>query len=379
MHICYLCDEYPPNVVVGGVGTFTQALARALVGRGHRVTVLGIQRRPDEARQDDQGVEIIRLPHTRVPKAGYLAHSRLLRRTLEQVHAAQPIDVLEGAELALSILPRRAEFARIIRMHGGHHFFAHTLGKPTGAWRAWRECRSFARADALCAVSHFVAETTRELLALGDRAIEVIPNPVDTSRFRPRPDVPVTPGRLVFVGTVCEKKGVRQLVQAMPGIVDAVPTAHLQVIGRDSREAGESFTERLQALVPDALRAHITFTGPVDHETLPERLAAAEVCVYPSHMEAMPLAWLEGLAMGRPVVASATGPGPEAIEDGVSGLLCDPHDPAAIADTVIRALTDATLRRQLGAAARERAETLFAADVLVSRNETFYASLSARE
>jgi glycosyltransferase involved in cell wall biosynthesis len=90
-------------------------------------------------------------------------------------------------------------------------------------------------------------------------------------------------------------------------------------------------------------------------------------------MEAMPLAWLEGWAMGKAIVASETGPGPEAIEDGVSGLLCNPHEPDSIAEKIIRLLKDEELRRQLARQARERAVNFFSVESLTERNEKFYA------
>ena len=76
--------------------------------------------------------------------------------------------------------------------------------------------------------------------------------------------------------------------------------------------------------------------------------------------------------MGKAIVASKTGPGPEIVEGGVSGLLCDPHDPASIAEKVISLLKDTELRRRLGRQARSRAVELFSVDSLVERNERFY-------
>jgi glycosyltransferase involved in cell wall biosynthesis len=223
-------------------------------------------------------------------------------------------------------------------------------------------------------VSCFVAETTRQLLELGDRPMEILPNPVDTSAFRPRPEVPEETGLIVFVGTVCEKKGIRQLIHAMPGIAQAAPEAHLLVVGRDwrDRESGRSFTEYLRGLIPADLQERIVFQGAVEHDQLWRILARAAVCVYPSHMEALPVAWVEAMAMGKAVVASNTGPGPEVVEDGVSGLLCNPHQPESIAEKVIQLLKAPQLRRRLGAAARQRAVEHFSVEVLVGRNLDFY-------
>lgn len=369
LHICFLCHEYPPEPH-GGVGTVTQALARALVARGHRVTVLGISRdRPGET--VDRGVRVLRLPHARVRGTGLLVHGRRLRRALAELHRQHPLDVVEGQELSLAVLPRRRPYTSVIRMNGGHHFFAVTLGGRPRPWRSWLERRSFARADHLGAVSHYVAETTRELLHLGDRPIEVLPNGVDTDAFRPLA-VAEEPGTIAFVGTLCEKKGIRQLVEAMPAVLARHPYARLLAAGRDWVDEDGSFRARLEAALDPATAAHVEFLGPIDHDDVPALLARAAVCAYPSHMEALPLAWLEALAVGRPVLAGDIGPAPEVVEDGVTGVLCDPHDPAAIAAAVNGLLDDPERRTRLGAAARARAEAEFSIAALVRRNEAWF-------
>lgn len=372
MHICFLCNEYPPESA--GVGVLVQTLGRALVGRGHRVTVIGLYPADRAREEDDGGVRVIRLARASVPRAGVVINAARLRAAIREVHRAAPIDVIEGAEWSFSLLPARMPAKKVIRMSGGHLFFATELGQKPRRLSSWWERRSFARADRICAVSRYVAERTRDLHALNGADITVIPNPVDLSRFAPPADVREEDGCILFVGTVCEKKGVRQLVEAMPRIVARHPAARLRIVGPDWRDpvTGASYTASLAASVPAELKPHIEFVGPILNAELPPVLAAAQVAVYPSHMEAHPVAWLEGMAMGKAIVASRTGPGPEVIEDGVSGLLCDPHDPAAIADAVIRLLDDTALRRRLGVAAREYALGHFSPPELAERNERFY-------
>jgi glycosyltransferase involved in cell wall biosynthesis len=373
MHICYLCNEYPP-APHGGVGTFTRALARGLLDCGHRVSVVGLYpvSRPEE--EDDDGVRIVRVPANGTRGVSFVLDGFRIRRAVRRLHAASPIDLIEGPELSLSAVWGEPRVPRLIRMHGGHHFFSVTLGKRPRLLRGRVEAMSFRNADAVCAVSRFVAETTRELLRLGDRPIEILPNSVDVGRFAPRPEVAEEEGLVLFTGTVCEKKGVRQLVQAWPRVAEAVPHARLCVAGRDTTdpETGASFTARLQTLLPPGLADRVEFLGHVENSRVPELALRAQVCVYPSHMEALPIAWLEGLAMGRAVVVSRTGPGPEVVEDGVSGLLCDPHDPASIAEGIVTLLRDPELRARLGAGARRRAVSHFSSEVLVARNEEFY-------
>lgn len=378
MHICFLCNEYPPWRH-GGVGSFTQTLARELVKRGNRATILGLYDCDKILDEHDEGVRVVRIPHAKLPGTGFLINGARLRYVLRYLHSQDAMDVVEGPELSLSMIPADFPAAKVIRMNGGHQFFAATLGEKPKFWRSWLERRSFSRADYVCAVSKFVAEKTRRLLDLGQLSIAVLPNPVDTLAFAPQPPDLEKENSILFAGTVCEKKGIRQLVLAMPQIVKAVPSAHLLIAGRDwfDPNTGESFTEKLRRLIPANLAEYITFLGMVEHAALPELMAQASVCAYPSHMEAMPLAWLEALAMGKAVVASQTGPGPEAIEDGVSGLLCDPYDPDSIAEKIILLLKDRELRRRLGQQARQRAIELFSVETLVSRNQEFYSKCTA--
>jgi D-inositol-3-phosphate glycosyltransferase len=84
--------------------------------------------------------------------------------------------------------------------------------------------------------------------------------------------------------------------------------------------------------------------------------AAADVVTMPSHYESFGMAALEGLASGRPVVATSAGGPAFIVEDGVSGLHVPPANPAALADRFEQLLIDDQLRATMGIAARERAQ-----------------------
>ncbi len=373
MNICFLCNEYPPGPH-GGVGSFTQTLGRALAARGHHITVAGLYPLVEEREEDDQGVRVIRLPVHWLKTAGIAVDVSRFRKKLAALNQAAPLEILDGPELSYALMPASTSAIQVLRMNGGHHFFKTALGERPLFWRSWLERRSFARASHYCAVSQYIAEQTRRLLGLGERPIEILPNPVDTQHFCPQPQIPTEPGLIVFVGTICEKKGIRQLLQAMPEIVAAVPEARLLVAGRDGQEAatGASFTAHLQAQIPAALAQRVEFTGHLENAALPQTLARASVCIFPSHMEAQGIVVIEGMAMGQAVVASQTGPGPELIEHGISGLLCDPHDPHSIAQQVIAVLSDAALRHRLGQHARQSAVAQFSVAALATKNEAYY-------
>lgn len=144
-------------------------------------------------------------------------------------------------------------------------------------------------------------------------------------------------------------KGIDVLLMAFARLLDGGTTARLLVAGRD-KTAGAlaAFSERL------GLASRVSFPGELSPRSLANRLRDADVFVLPSRRENFPLALLEALAAGKPSVASRTGGVPE-LTGRAAALLVPPGDPEALALALKRVLTDSSLRRRLGAAARRRA------------------------
>jgi glycosyltransferase involved in cell wall biosynthesis len=111
---------------------------------------------------------------------------------------------------------------------------------------------------------------------------------------------------------------------------------------------------------------------------IPELLAVCDVVVVPSLDEGLSVAVLEAMALGRPVVATAVGGTPEAVHDGVTGLLVPPANPAQLAAAIRRIIEDGALAERLGDAARARAEAAFSAARMVERISAVYDDLLAR-
>jgi glycosyltransferase involved in cell wall biosynthesis len=138
-----------------------------------------------------------------------------------------------------------------------------------------------------------------------------------------------------------------------------------------------------------ALSASAGVDGMIDwlghREDMPTLYAAADIVCLPSRAEGLPLVVLEAMAAGRAVVAARAGGVPEAVLDGVTGVLVDPGDVAGLADAVVALLTDDAVRSAMGRAARVRALERFRAEDMVARLESVFASwidqadLSGRE
>ena len=378
MHICFLSGEYPhPDFPHGGVGTFIQSLGRALVQKGIRVSVVGIGPFENDMEEDDEGVRIFRLRKSKWPKLSAFDNAQRINSFLVNLHQDFPIDVIEGTEMSFTFVKKMPGVSYLIRMHGGHHYFSKPENRKINPWKGFQEKRSFNRANYVIGVSQYVVKHTLEYIDFKEKFRGIIFNPVNLSRFYQANSKKAVPGRIFFAGTLCEKKGIRQLVQAMPLIKKAVPEAHLVVAGRDWKfpKTGASYIEYLQQYMDDEVRDSITFLGVIPNDQVPLEIEKSAVCCYPSHMEAMPLAWLEVMSMGKPFVGSDLGPGPEIIDHGKTGLRCNPLDPKDIAEKVIYMLTHPEEATQMGRAARQFALENFAIEKIVEKNIALYKSL----
>lgn len=180
----------------------------------------------------------------------------------------------------------------------------------------------------------------------------VVPNGVDTDRFRPRGDGARSgAGPLVVcVGRLCRQKGQDVLLRAWPEVVRRVPGARLVLVG-DGPDA-----QRLRSGAP----ASVEFAGAVSDAAPWYR--AADVVVLPSRWEGMALAPLEAMACGRPVVVTDVDGARESLPPGhPASCLVPPEDPAALARALTALLRDEPLRAALGA--RGRAHVLAAHDL----------------
>ena len=385
MHVCLICEEYPP-APHGGNGSLYSDLAEGLVGAGHRVTVVGIYpneilaklKEPDRAKPN---LRIVRLPQSPNflryrPRA--LWERRRLLQWLKREHRENPIDVIEAADYAGWLNGGGPKgVPTVIRMGGSNLFFDSELKRPGDPFEHKLERNTVARATHLAAVSNFCAQRTLQLCGLSDRPCTAIHNAVDTTLFAPDTSVPTEPGLIVFVNSINPKKGIEQLVDAMNIVCKSHANARLVVIGQDTQKKvnGKTYVEQLQARVQPEYRDRVIFTGRLDRHTgvLPY-LRKAAVCCYPSHMETFGIAPVEAMALGKPTIYSKSGPGPEVIEHGVSGLLCDPFDPKDIAAKISSILHDPVAATRLGENARKLAVEKFDKANWIRKNVEFFES-----
>lgn len=379
MHICFLTNEYPKEGFPhGGIGSFVKTLAVALVKQGIKVSVVGMNYTPNDENETVNGVTIYRLQKSTVKGLAWFYNSKAINERVKSIHTLDPIDIVETSELGLAFINKIKDIKYIIRLHGGHHFFAEGENRGVNKWKGFQEKRSFKKADAFIAVSHYVKNHTENYLSYRNKIVAYINYPIDTELFRPMQGQEVA-RRIVFAGTVCEKKGVRQLIQAFPLVKKQFPQATLEIYGRDwFYPDGNSYMEMLKKKeLPQlgAMLQDVHFHGSIDYDEIPLKYAQAEVCVFPSHIETQGLVAPEAMAMAKAVVFTTAGPGPETIADYETGLLCDPHNPKDIADKIGWFFLNQEKKEAVGKKASEFVMKKYGLDTIVNQNRVFFESI----
>lgn len=170
------------------------------------------------------------------------------------------------------------------------------------------------------------------------------------------------------VGRLTEQKGHTYLLDAFAEVIQALPSAHLLVVGDgELRLALERQAARL------GLRDSVTFTGR--REDVPRIMMALDVLVMPSLWEGFGLVLLEAMAAGRPVVASQVSAISEIVVEGETGLLVPPADPKALAKALLTILVDPTLAVGMGHHGRARLEQEFTIGKMIEATDLVYSDL----
>ncbi|MFU8884463.1 MAG: glycosyltransferase [Cyanobacteriota bacterium] len=241
---------------------------------------------------------------------------------------------------------------------------AHEAG-PDLNRRTWlRKRRTWRRPIHIVCPSHWLADCARRSTLMGDWPITVIPNPIDLDVWAPCDHaqsrallgLPAARPLVLFGamgGSADPRKGADLLLEALQRLrsqVAGTPLEQLELV---------VFGQSRPAQPPD-LGFPIHYSGHL-HDDLSLRLlyAAADVFVIPSRQDNLPNTGLEAHACGTPVVAFATGGLVDIVDPQITGALAQPFDPLSLAAAIRWVLEDPQRRRQLGTAARQRAERLW--------------------
>ncbi|MGH8550494.1 MAG: glycosyltransferase family 4 protein [Methylococcales bacterium] len=216
------------------------------------------------------------------------------------------------------------------------------------------------RANALTAVSHFTANLARRDLGI-DRPIRVIHNGIDESRFTPtstrRSEGAV---KVLFCGNLTRRKGAHWILPIAESLDDGIQILYTQGL-------------RTRSVLPEHPR--LSCVGNIPYQAMPELYRDVDILLVPTVREGLPMAALEAMACGIPVVASDCSSLPELIDQGKGGFLVRTGDVEAFAERINFLANSSELRREMGQFNRARVEAKFTRQQMVAAYDVLFSEL----
>ncbi len=349
--ILCITNDFGPRA--GGIETFVIGLIERLP-RNSVIVYTSAQdssQEYDRKWREDYGVEVIRdkarilLP---TPGVAYCIRSIIRDRNIKIAFfgAAAPLALL-------SPTLRRAGIEKIVALTHGHE-----------VW--WSKVWPFSWAMKFIArkVDHltYLGEFTRRAISgtisgtAQKQMVKIAPG-IDTDHFVPVDSTELKRALgladkrvIVSVGRLVHRKGQDTLIEAMPHILNKISDAHLLLIGEGP------YRQYLEKRVKDLeIDGHVTFIGRITYSELPRYICVGEVFAMPSRsrlagleVEGLGIVYLEASACGLPVIAGNSGGAPDAVIEGVTGLVIDGRDRLAVAQSVEHLMLHPDLATEMG-------------------------------
>lgn len=254
-------------------------------------------------------------------------------------------------------------------------FHGHDIAKrPRNRADSERRHALFRRVDRAIAVSDFIADRLENAGCPLEKII-VHHIGVDTNQFVP--GAAVTKPRVLFVGRLVAKKGLDHLLRAFPAVLERAPGAELVIVGDGPLRAQHEALAASLGLSP-------TFTGVQTPAEVRGWLQTSRILAAPSVVtesgdaEGLPITIMEALATGLPVVAFPSGGSADGVRNGETGFVVEPGDEAALADAIVRVLTDDETRARMSTNARAFALGHFSVTRQTAELERIYDEVLAR-
>ncbi|GAB2778894.1 glycosyltransferase family 4 protein [Salinimicrobium soli] len=376
MHIGLLTPEYPHprSSPAAGIGTSIRNLATGMVEKGIQVSIFIYEQQENDIFMDE-GLKIHLIKQQKFRLFGWYLYRKYLQNYLNKYIAVDHIDAVEVPDWTGISAFMKLRCPLVLRLHGSDTYFCHLENRVQKRKNFWFEKLAMQNADYLVAVSRFTAEKTAQLFDL-KKEIRVIPNSVDVQNFAPN-NKKTSLDSILYFGSVIRKKGVLELPEIFNLAIRENPEAQLIIAGKDvvDQKTGSSTRKLMEEkFTPEAIQK-VVWLGELPYTQIREQIAKANVVVLPSFAEALPMTWIEAMAMEKPLITSNIGWAKEVMTDGKTGFTVDPKDHNGYAEKVLQLLKDPELATKMGKAARERVLEKFSSDVVVKQNIQFYNKL----
>jgi glycosyltransferase involved in cell wall biosynthesis len=336
LRILMVCPRFLPET--GGTETHVYEVTRRLAALGDfDITVLATDRSRRLPRKDViEGIAVLRVPAWPRGRDYYLAPgipAVIGQRRWDLVHCQ---GIHTPVPLLAMITARRVGLPYLVTFHTGGHSSRLRNAMRTSQWRLAGPL--LRNAVSLIAVSRFEAAALTRQARLGDKRFTVIRN--GGTLPPPRPGTLAVPGRIVSSGRLERYKGHQSVIQALPYVMREIPDAHLVILGSGPYESDLC---KLARHLGVSDRVSIKHVAPADRQVMATALAESSVVAALSDYEAHPVAVMEALCVGRPVVGYDVAGVGELIAAGWVRGVPRGAPAAAVAQELVKAISSPSL------------------------------------
>lgn len=373
MKIAFLTCEYPHPKTgsSGGIGTSIKNLAESINNLGFTSRILVYGQKIDSEFYDND-IIVQQIKNIKLKGVSWWLTSKKIEGIINSLVSKNEIDIVEVHDYTGNSAFINVKCPVIMKLHGSDTYFCHLDNRSVKWCNKFQEKRAFKRADAIIAVSNFTGKLTNELFNLNKEYV-TIPNGIDITKFHS--SVSNYNNVILYFGTVIRKKGLLELSEIFNIVIQTLPDVKLVIIGRDTSDIqtnSPSTWRLMQSKFSDLAIKNVIYKGEMAYNNMQDHIQKSTICVFPSFAEALPVSWLEAMAMSKAVITSDIGWANEIIENGVDGFLVNPKNHELFAEKIIELLNHKRLQIEMGEAARKKIKQNFSNVFIAQKNIEFY-------
>ncbi|WP_369769507.1 glycosyltransferase family 4 protein [Flavobacterium sp. WC2416] len=377
MHIGFITSHFPFHDAksVGGIGTSIKNLGDELVVLGHDVTVFVYGQEKDD-KFIEGGITLIKIKNIKIKGLSWFLTRKKIQNIILNENNISKIDVIETPDWEGISSFINLHCPIVIRLNGSDTYFCHLDNRPVKWINKFHEKRALVKANGYLSVSQYTADVTNQLFKTS-KNFTIIPNGINTNLFS-NDGTYNEVKTILYFGGIIRKKGVLEIPHYFNQVIEKIPYAQLILIGQDMPDklTGNTSTfQMMKELFSEEAGLNVKFLGSVPYQEIKRHIENATVCIFPSYAEALPVSWIEAMAMGKSVVTSNIGWSKEVIDDGIDGFLVQPSQHSEYANKIIQLLQNEGLQKELGIEARKKIERKFSMSIVAQQSLLFYKSL----
>ena len=373
MKICFLTPEFPhlKTYSSGGIGTSIFNLSKGLTQLGNSVTIIIYGQDKDDFFIEND-INFYKIKNIKVKGLSLFLTQNKVKNLINKLYVENKISIVEAPDWTGFTSFIKPKCPLILRLNGSDTYFCHLDNRPVKWFNKYLEKKAFKNADGIISVSLFTGNLTNKIFKL-NRNFNVIPNAIDVNNFVP--SLNFNDNTILYFGTLIRKKGLLELPLIFNEVIKSHSNAQLILIGKDSKDTISKTSSTWQLMKPlfsEKAFFNVSFLGSVPYSKIKSEIEQATVCVFPTFAEALPVSWLEAMAMQKAIVASNIGWSNEVIDNYSTGFTVHPKDHIEYAKKICELMDNKELRERFGSKAREKVIENFSVEVVAKQTLEFY-------